>query len=73
VKGFESRGLILWMESRPCVIYERKQLVDGSPSFLCRGLWGNGGEKKLYEERNCNARGCVKVVGLDVFSFILFV
>jgi hypothetical protein len=27
----------------------------------------------LYEERNCNARGCVKVLGLDVFSFILFV
>jgi len=29
--------------------------------------------ENLYEERNCNARGCAKVVGLGVFSFILFV
>jgi hypothetical protein len=30
-------------------------------------------KEKLYEKRNCNAKRCVKVVGLDVFSFILFV
>jgi len=57
VKGFESWGLHLWVESRPCVIYEKKGLVYGSPSFLCRGLWRNGGEKMCIKKEIVMKKG----------------
>ncbi len=52
---------------------KKKGLRDGSPSFLCRGLWRIGGKKNCMRKETVMQEGCVKVVGFDMFSFILFV
>jgi hypothetical protein len=34
------RGLLLWVKCKPCVVYGRKGLKDGSPLFLCEEFFG---------------------------------
>jgi hypothetical protein len=60
------KGFFLWMECGPCVVYERKWLRRGFPSLLYE-FTKQWKREKLYEKKKSNAKGCVKVVGLDVF------
>ncbi len=56
------------------MVYERRGLRGGLPSLLYEEFIKEWKREKLYEERKSNAKGCVKVVGLDVFfkSLIYF-
>ncbi len=49
------------------MLYERRGLKGGFPSLLYKEFMKEWKREKLYEERKSNAKGCVKVVGLDVF------
>jgi hypothetical protein len=35
------KGLFLWVKCKPCVVYGRKGLEDGSTWFLCGTFWRN--------------------------------
>ncbi len=35
------KGLLLWVKCKPCVVYGRKGLEDGSTWFLCGNFWRN--------------------------------
>jgi len=57
------------VKSGPYVIYGKKKLKDGSPSFLDGDFSKEWKKDILFEERKNNVRGCVKVSRLYVFFF----
>jgi hypothetical protein len=60
------------MECGPCVVYGRRILEGGFPSFLYEEILEEWRKKRLYEERKNNARECVKVMELGVFSYYYY-
>ncbi len=49
------------------MVYERRGLRGVFPSLLYEEFMKEWKREKVHEERKSNAKGCVKVVGLDVF------
>lgn len=64
------RGLFLWVEYEPCIIYEKRGSRSGSPTFLCGGFSKEWRWEILYEEIKNNGENVWRLWDLCCFLFL---